>query len=383
MKIFSATPLNIAGPIKMQEIPFFNFSTAMREQRPALMAAVAEVVDGCQYILGEHLARFESDFSKFCDVRHSIGVGNGLDALEIILRALDIGPGCEVIVPGHTFIATWLAVSHAGATLVPVDIEPGSFNIDPNLIRPAITPRTRAIIAVHLYGRPADVAALEEIAREYGIALIGDAAQAHGATHRGQNIAAVGRAAAFSFYPTKNLGALGDGGAITTNDDALAGRMRIIRNYGSQKKYVHEEYGLNSRLDDLQAAILSSKLTLLTGKTERRRSIARRYDLGLKQLPNIDRPFVDPEAVWHLYVIRSANRDRLQKLLADLGVGTLVHYPILPHRQPVYFKTYGEFALPESTRAAQEVLSLPLWPEMEDSQVDFVIDRLRQAVESL
>lgn len=367
----------------MQAVPFFDFTTAIHEQRSALMDAVAGVVDGCRYILGDHLARFESDFSKFCDVRHSIGVGSGLDALEIILRALDIGPGCEVIVPGHTFIATWLAVSHAGATPVPVDIERNSFNIDSNLIRPAITSRTRAIIAVHLYGRPADVTGLEAIAKEYGVALIGDAAQAHGALHCGRSIAAVGSAAAFSFYPTKNLGALGDGGVITTNDDSLAARMRMIRNYGSRSKYLHEEYGLNSRLDDVQAAILSAKLSLLPVKTERRRSIARQYDSGIKDLPNIERPFVDPEAVWHLYVIRSPKRDRLQRALADLKIGTLVHYPVPPHRQPVYIATHGEFALPESTRATQEVLSLPLWPEMQDAHVDVVIDRLKHALESL
>lgn len=366
----------------MQGIPFFDFTTAIREQRSALLDAVAEVVDGCQYILGDHLVRFESDFSKFCDVRHSIGVGSGLDALEIILRALDVGPGCEVIVPGHTFVATWLAVSHTGATPVAVDIECDSFNIDPNLIRAAITSRTKAIIAVHLYGRPADATALEEIAEEYGVALIGDAAQAHGATHCGRSVAAIGRAAAFSFYPTKNLGALGDGGAITTNDDALAARMRMMRNYGSRKKYLHEEYGLNSRLDDVQAAILSAKLKDLPVKTERRRSIARRYDNGIKELPTIERPFVHNEAVWHLYVIRSAKRDRLQRALTDIGVGTLVHYPIPPHQQPIYLATHGAFALPESARAAQEVLSLPLWPEMEDGQVDVVINRLQQAVES-
>jgi len=286
-------------------------------------------------------------------------------------------------VPGHTFIATWLAVSHVGASPVPVDIEPDSFNIDPNLIRRAINPRTKAMIAVHLYGRPADVLALEEIAEEYGIALIGDAAQAHGAMQGGRSVAAVGRAAAFSFYPTKNLGGLGDGGLITTNDDALAVRMRTIRNYGSREKYLHEEYGLNSRLDDVQAAILSAKLTLLPEKTERRRSIARRYDSGIKELLNIGRPFVDPEAVWHLYVIRSASRDRLRRALAEIGIRTLVHYPMPPHRQPVYLATHGEFALPESTRATQEVLSLPLWPEMEDRQVEAVIDGLKQAMESL
>lgn len=367
----------------MQTIPFFDFTTAIRSHRGEFMDAVAAVIDGGRYILGDHLARFESDFSEFCQVRHSIGVGSGLDALEIILRALDIGPGCEVIVPGHTFIATWLAVTHTGATVVPVDIEPDSFNIDPELIRQAITPRTKAIIAVHLYGRPADTMALEDLAREHGLDLIGDAAQAHGATDRGRSVAAVGRATAFSFYPTKNLGALGDGGAITTNDDSLAARVRVIRNYGSRNKYFHEEYGLNSRLDDIHAAVLSKKIVHLPDKTERRRSIALRYDDGLKGLPNIGRPSVHPDAVWHLYVIRSPNRDRLQKALKDSGVETLVHYPVPPHQQPFYLATHGKCQLPVSVLAAQEVLSLPLWPEMGERDVDEVILRLRKAVERL
>ncbi len=362
----------------MEKIPFYDLSGAIREIRAELINAAESVVDGGHYILGGHLEHFEAEFAAFCGVRHAIGVGNGLDAITLILRALDIGPGDEVIVPGHTFIATWLAVSQCGATPVPVDIDLTTFNIAPALVRAAITPQTKAIIAVHLYGRAAEMTELSCIARQAGLALLEDSAQAHGASHCGRTTGGLGIAAAFSFYPSKNLGALGDGGAITTNEDVLAERIRKIRNYGSNVKYRHDEYGINSRLDDIQAAFLTAKLKLLTTKTERRRELARRYDANLSDLKGIVTPEVDTEAVWHLYVIRSRERDRLQQGLADLGVGTLVHYPRPPHLQPLYYESHGENELPESVRAADEVLSLPLWPEMDDAQVDQVAARLRQ-----
>ena len=367
----------------MQNIPFYDLGGATREIRADLLGAAAAVIDGGHYILGGHLALFEAEFAHFCGVRHAIGVGNGLDAIALILRALDIGPGHEVIVPGHTFIATWLAVSQCGATPVGVDVDPASFTLDPALVRAAVTPRTRAIMAVHLYGRAAEMGALSEIAAEHGLPLIEDAAQAHGATHRGRRVGGLGRAAAFSFYPTKNLGALGDGGAVTTDDDALAKRVRMLRNYGSSIKYRHDENGVNSRLDDLQAAFLSTKLRILADKTERRRRLAQRYDALLTGLAGIVPPALDPEAVWHLYVIRSRQRDNLQRALADLGVGTLVHYPTPPHLQPLYRSSHGNARLSESVRAAGQVLSLPFWPEMEDGQVDAVAERLEQAAATL
>jgi dTDP-4-amino-4,6-dideoxygalactose transaminase len=367
----------------MQRIPFYDLGASIRGLRKELMGAAETVIDSGSYILGDQLTRFEAEFAAFCGVRHAIGVGNGLDALALILRALEIGPGCEVIVPGHTFIATWLAVSQCGATPVAVDIDPASFNLDPDLVRAAITSRTKAIIPVHLYGRVAEMTALSDIAGAHGLALVEDAAQAHGAGHHGRIAGGLGRAAAFSFYPTKNLGALGDGGAVTTDDDALAERVRRLRNYGSSVKYQHDESGVNSRLDELQAAFLRARLPALARQTERRRALARRYDARLAGLPGIQRPEIDPAAVWHLYVIRSRQRDGLQRELARLGVGTLVHYPTPPHLQPVYCESHGAAALPESARAAQEVLSLPLWPEMEEAQLDAVTDRLGEALAAL
>lgn len=362
----------------MHKVPFFDLQSATREMRGSLLSAAETVIDGGQYILGGHLSRFESSFAEFCGVRNAIGVGSGLDALVLILRALDIGRDDHVVVPGHTFIATWLAVTQCGAIPVPVDVESASSNIDPDCVRAAITPRTKAIIAVHLYGRAANATALLEIAAEHGIHLVEDAAQAHGASHNGRKAGSLGRAAGFSFYPTKNLGALGDGGAVTTNDDKLAERIRQMRNYGSQTKYHYNEIGINSRLDELQAAFLSAKLPLLPEKTERRRAIARRYNDGLAGMPCTTPP-LDPEAVWHLYTIRARRRDALQQALHGLGIGTLVHYPIPPHLQPIYRSTHGQIELPESARIAEEVLSLPLWPEMHDEQVDRVVNGVAEA----
>lgn len=369
-------------PHPVHKIPFFDLQSAAREVREKLLRAAETVIDGGSYILGDHLSTFEASFAEFCGVRNAIGVGNGLDALVLILRGLGIGPDDQVIVPGHTFIATWLAITQCGAIPVPVDVEPASFNIDPDRVRAAITPQTKAIIAVHLYGRTADVTALSEIAAAHGLHLIEDAAQAHGASHNGKKAGGLGRAAGFSFYPTKNLGALGDGGAVTTNDDKLADRIRQIRNYGSQVKYRHDEIGVNSRLDELQAAFLNAKLPLLSEKNERRRTIAHRYNISLAGMPCIT-PQPGLESVWHLYTIRTRQRNALQRTLQELGIGTLVHYPIPPHLQPIYRSTHGRFELPESVRAAEEVLSLPLWPEMQDEQVDRVVGGLAEAFKLL
>ncbi len=270
-------------------------------------------------ILGEALERFEAEFAKYCGVSHAVGVGNGLDAMTLILRGLDIGKGSEVIVPGHTFVATWLAVSQTGATIVPVDIDPETYNIDTAKVSDAITSRTRAIIAVHLYGQPANMRALAGLAAGRDIALIEDAAQAHGASQDNRRAGNLGTAAAFSFYPTKNLGAMGDGGAVTTNDAALADRIRRLRNYGSRIKYVHDEMGVNSRLDEIQAAMLLTKLPGLDAKNARRCEIAQRYNKGLGGLPGLVLPLVDANnaPVWHLYVVRSPWRTKLQEELAQ------------------------------------------------------------------
>ncbi len=366
----------------MSGVAFFSLARQHLELRQTLREATERVIESGQLILGTELDKFETEFALFCGVRNAIGVGNGLDALMLILRALDIGAGSEVIVPGHTFVATWLAVGQVGATIVPADIDTATFNIDPDAVEAAITPRTRAIIAVHLYGRPAEMARLSALSQRHGVALIEDAAQAHGATVGDTMTGALGTAAAFSFYPTKNLGALGDGGAVTTNDDRLAERVRLLRNYGSLTKHLHEENGMNSRLDELQAAYLRAKLTLLRAKNIRRRAIADRYSEGLCNTPGLILPSVgeSEKSVWHLYVVRSSNRERLKDALAQSEIGTLIHYPVPPHRQPAYATTPAStFDLPNSDLAAEQVLSLPIWPEMTDDEVEQVIAAVQHA----
>lgn len=365
----------------VEHVPFFSLETLHNELRPSLEAAFGRVLNNSRLIMGPELAEFEQAFADYCGVKHAIGVGNGLDALTLILRALDLKAGDEVIVPGHTFIATWLAVDQAGGKVIPVDADPETFNIDPARVREAVTGRTKAIIAVHLYGRPADMDELLEIATAAGIPLIEDAAQAHGARYRGRRAGGLGLAAGFSFYPTKNLGALGDGGAVTTNDDDIAERIRLLRNYGSRTKYHHEEAGTNSRLDEMQAALLLAKLPGLDEKNERRRRIARRYDEGLRNCPGLTLPRIDEdfEAVWHLYVVRATHRSALQAALERRGIATLIHYPIACHRQGAYADRAFGADLGWSARLAGEVLSLPLWPEMEDETVDRVIEQVRAA----
>ena len=364
----------------MTGVPFFTMQRLNRELRSNLITAAARVIDRGNLILGEELERFESEFAAYCGVSHAIGVGNGLDALTLILRGLNAGRGSEVIVPGHTFIATWLAVTQTGATIVPVDIDLSTYNIDPAAVSEAITPQTRAIIAVHLYGQPANMQALAKLTVGRDIALIEDAAQAHGAAQDNRRAGNLGTAAAFSFYPTKNLGAMGDGGAITTNDGALAERIRRLRNYGSRVKYVHDELGVNSRLDEIQAAMLLTKLPRLDGKNARRRQIAQRYNAGLAGLPDLVLPTVaaNTEPVWHLYVVRSPWRAKLQEELTRASIGTQIHYPIPPHRQTAYVNMDGAARMPETDLAAAQVLSLPMWPEMTDDEVDQVVNKVRE-----
>ena len=364
-------------------VPFFSLTELHERLASGLGADLARVLSSGQLILGPELERFERAFAKFVGVRHAIGVGNGLDALTLILRSLGLTAGDEVIVPGHTFIATWLAAEQAGATIVPVEVDELTFNIDPEAVRRAISPRTRAIIAVHLYGRPAPMAELRAIADPLGIPVVEDAAQAHGAGVDGRFAGALGRAAAFSFYPTKNLGALGDGGAVTTDDDSLAEHVRRLRNYGSARKYVHEFSGVNSRLDELQAAFLLRKLPDLAAANEGRRRVVRLYLDGLKGAPGIRLPAPDPASVWHLFVVRTENREALQAALAGRGVSTLAHYPTACHRQAAFVERYGEADLPVSERLAREVLSLPLWPEMTEAQVDHVIRSVCEAADAL
>lgn len=352
-------------------IPFLDLGAAYRELKPQIDAAVARVLESGWYILGPEVEAFEAEWAAYCGTTFAVGVANGLDALTLALRALDIGPGDEVIVPSNTYIATWLAVSGVGATPVPVEPDPATHNIDPSLIEAAITPRTRAVVPVHLYGQPADLDPILEIAKRYGLRVIEDAAQAHGAAYKGRQLGGHGDIVCWSFYPGKNLGALGDAGAITTNDADLAARVAMLRNYGSREKYINEVPGVNSRLDPVQAGILRVKLKVLDDWTERRRAIAAQYLEGLKDsgliLPHVPE-WADP--VWHLFVVRTNARDAVQARLAKAGIGTLIHYPIPPHRQDAYADLGFEAeALPIASRLAHEVLSLPIGPQLDKSLV--------------
>lgn len=363
-------------------VPFVDLAPATVEIEAAVNAAIRRVLHNCHYILGPEVTAFEEEFAVYCGTAECVGVSNGLDALSLILRALNIGPGDEVIVPSNTYIATWLAVSHVGATPIPVEPDEGTFNISAAQIGSAITPNTRAIIAVHLYGCPADMDAISEVAKQHNLFVIEDAAQAHGATYRGRRVGSLGTAAGFSFYPTKNLGAIGDGGAVTTGDPELAKRIRQLRNYGSSIRYVNHEIGFNQRLDELQAAILRVKLKHLDRWNEHRRGIARAYHEKL----NADvvckpKTPADVIPVWHLYVVRSSQRDALQSYLTKRGIGTLIHYPIPPHLQAAYeHLSLPAGSFPLSERLHNEVLSLPIGSHMNLEKVELVCEEIHEAL---
>ena len=362
-------------------IPFLDLKAPHVELRDEITAAIARVVDSGWYILGPEVDAFEADYAAYCEASHCVSLANGLDALHLALRAMDVGSGDEVIVPSNTYIATWLAVSQCGATPVPVEPDARTYNIDPSLIEAAITPRTKVILPVHLYGQPADMDPILAIARKHGLRVLEDGAQAHGARYKGQRIGAHGDAVTWSFYPGKNLGALGDGGAVTTNDPELADRIRVLRNYGSRVKYVNEVQGYNSRLDPLQAAVLRVKLAHLDAWNARRADVAVAYLQGLEGsglvLPHL------PEwaaPAWHLFVVRHPQRDALQQRLSEVGVGTLIHYPIPPHRQAAYVDArLAPDAFPVASRMADEVLSLPIGPHLPVDEVARVIESVRTA----
>jgi dTDP-4-amino-4,6-dideoxygalactose transaminase len=356
-------------------VPFLDIKASTAETRQHVDEAISRVLESGWFVLGQEVEAFEQEFAAFVGTDHCVGVGNGLDAIELALRALDIGPGDDVIVPSNTYIATWLAISRVGAQVVPVEPDPRTFNIDPARVQEAITTKTRAIVAVHLYGQPADMTALREVAATRGIRLIEDAAQAHGSAAKGRRAGSLGDAAAWSFYPAKNLGALGDAGAVTTNDPAVAERVRVLRNYGSRTKYVNDVRGVNSRLDELQAAILRAKLPFLVDWNARRRSVAAAYLVGLNDT-DLELPWVAPdmEPVWHLFVVRSLKREALRRHLSSHGVETLIHYPIPPHRQDAYADLeMPEGTFPISERIHRECLSLPIGPHMTEGQVAHVI----------
>jgi dTDP-4-amino-4,6-dideoxygalactose transaminase len=364
-----------------KKIPFLDLGQSYQELKVELDSSVQRVLNSGWYIQGEELEKFESEFAQYCGTRFCVGVGNGLDALQLILRAYGIGPGDEVIVPSHTFIATWSAVTLAGAKPVPVEtLDDGTYTIDTTLIEAAITSRTRAIIPVHLYGRPADMGPIMLIAAKHGLKVIEDAAQAHGARYRGLRAGNLGDAAAFSFYPGKNLGAFGDGGAITTNDPDLTTSLRSLRNYGSSEKYVHEVIGLNSRLDSLQAAVLRVKLRYLDDWNARRQSHAAYYRANLCGFPELlaveSNNF---ESVHHLFVIRSQYRNILQAELKEVGIDALIHYPIPVHKQGAY-KSMNSLYLPIADRLSREVLSLPMGPHLSIDDIDSVIFHVNRVV---
>lgn len=349
------------------KVPFLDLKAPYRGLKAELDAAYHRVMESGWYILGKEVEAFEREFADYCGVSHCIGVGNGLDALHLIMRGYGIGPGDEVIVPSNTYIATWLAVSHAGAIPVPVEPDERTYNVNPKLIEAAITNKTRAIIAVHLYGQPADMDAINTIAKKHNIKVIEDAAQAHGALYKRRKAGSLGDAAGFSFYPGKNLGALGDGGAVTTNDTGLAEKVRVLRNYGSEKKYLNSVKGYNSRLDELQAAFLRVKLPRLDEDNAKRAEIAAQYSKFLNEIPNLILPYI-PEwstPAWHLYVVRSIQRDTLQKTLHDKDIETMIHYPIPPHLQRAYVElAYKKGCLPKAEAIHKDVLSLPMGPHL-------------------
>lgn len=362
-------------------IPFLDLNAAYLELQTDFDAAYQRVMNSGWYILSDEVQAFEREFAAYCGAQHCIGVGNGLDALHLILRGYGIGPGHEVIVPANTYIATWLAVSHSGATPVPVEPDEQTYNMQPERIEAAITPHTRAIMPVHLYGHPADMDLISAIARPHGLKVIEDAAQAHGARYRGRRVGCLGDAAGFSFYPGKNLGALGDAGAVVTNDEELADRIRVLHNYGAQAKYRHEVKGYNSRLDALQAAFLRVKLKHLDEWNVRRRIVAGSYLKALCDLPGLTLPFVAEYAqpVWHLFVVRHPRRDALQKHLAENGIGTLIHYPVPPHLSRAYTDSgwkAGDY--PFAEELANSVLSLPMGPHLEHEMQEKVIYRIRR-----
>ncbi len=365
----------------MRSVRFLDLKAAAEELQKELESAALRVMRSGRYVLGAELAAFERDFAEYVGARHCVGVGNGLEALSLILRGYGIGAGDEVIVPSNTFIATWLAVTCVGATPVPVEPDERTHTIDPARLAAAITRRSRAILAVHLYGRSADMAPIRAIGARHGLRVIEDAAQAHGAWYAGKRAGALADAAGWSFYPSKNLGALGDAGAVTTDDGDLAARIRVLRNNGSRVKYLNEVPGYNSRLDELQAALLRVKLQCLDAWNERRRLLARSYEAGLAGVSGLVLPETPADAnehVHHLYVIRSSRRDGLQAHLKERGIETLIHYPVPPHRQQAYEPlALSSDRFPIAEAIAREILSLPMGPHVSDAEADHVVRTVR------
>lgn len=367
----------------MKSISFLNMKSPYHELKSELDQAYQRVMESGWYIMGNEVKSFEEEFANYCGARYCIGVGNGLEALHLILRAYDIGNGDEVIVPSNTYIATWLAVSYTGATPVPVEPLELTYNLDPEKVEIAITPKTRAILPVHLYGLLADMDPLMKLAEKYNLKLIEDSAQSQGALYKGRMSGNLGDASGFSFYPGKNLGALGDAGAVVTNDSELAEKIRSLRNYGSKVKYYNEVKGYNSRLDELQAAFLRVKLKYLNTWNERRKKIASAYLSALSDLPDLILPSVldSTEPIWHIFPVRHSNRDDLQRYLKNKGIDTLIHYPVPPHLSGAYQGIqFGKGTFPIAEEIANTELSLPMGPHLTLEDVEYVADAIRDFV---
>ncbi len=362
------------------KIPFLDLGAAYKELQPEIDEAIHRVLNNGWYILGEEVNAFEVEWAKYCGVNYAVGLANGLDALILALKALEIGEGHEVIVPSNTYIATWLAVSAVGAKPIPVEPDPLTYNINPALIEKSITSKTKAILLVHLYGQPADLDSISEVASRHNLKVIEDAAQAHGARYKGIRVGGGSDVICWSFYPGKNLGAFGDGGAITTNNPDISDKIRVLRNYGSRIKYVNEVKGVNSRLDPIQAAALRVKLRYLDEWNKRRSSIAQIYSNELRDV-DIVIPFVPTwaESANHLYVVRTKQRERLQNFLNKEGIGTLIHYPVAPHQQAAYKDMVGlEKSLPIAESLASEVISLPLGPQLPEREALHVANLIKE-----
>lgn len=361
--------------IQPVKVPILDLKPAYTELQAELDAAYRRVMDSGWVLLGRELEAFEAEYAQSVGVPHCVGVANGLEAMQLVLMAIGVGAGDEVIVPSHGYIATWLAVTHAGARPIPCEPDLRTYNLDPARLAASITPRTKAVLPIHLYGQAADMTAINAVAKQHGLFVLEDAAQSHGACCAGRQAGALGNAAGISFYPSKNLGALADAGAVTTHDGALADKLRHLRNYGSKVRYQHEYLGLNSRLGELQAAFLRAKLPHLADWNGRRARLAARYLEQLQGVGDLVLPFVPAWAqpVWHLFVVRTGRRDALQAHLAERGIGTQIHYPTPPHLTPAYHAAgwkRGDFPLAE--RFAGEVLSLPIGPHVSAEQIDYV-----------
>lgn len=368
------------------KIPFLDLQTHYRHIRHEISEAISRVLNSSTYVLGPMVGQFETDFAAYCEARHAIGCNSGTSALHMALRAHNIGPGDEIITVSYTFIATVWCISYCGSTPVFVDIDPATKTIDVSQIESRITSRTKAIIPVHLYGHPADMDPIITIARRYGLIVIEDAAQAHGARYKGKRVGSIGDIGCFSFYPGKNLGAYGEGGAVVTSDDAIAQKLRMLRDHGQSTRYHHDIVGYNYRMEALQGAILGVKLKYLDKWNNKRRKIAKLYHDQLFEMPEIVLPsvadFADP--VWHLYVIHHPERDRIRLLLNKMGISTGLHYPIPVHRQKVYaYLNIEKNSLPVTEKMAATCLSLPIYPELSEEMIKRITGALELAIQRL